>query len=114
MQVELKQLSETHKVSNGPAMSSQPCITTSNSHRGKYTYAWCGDQSGAIKHGNTARGMLLYSSAAALGEMLTSMVPICPAVVTPMSPPKATAGARQAKNRKNVAESVCSITMASY
>lgn len=34
--------------------------------------------------------------------LLASMVPIAPSVQMPSRPPKATAGARQAKNRKKV------------
>ena len=36
---------------------------------------------------------------------LASMVPIAPDVAMPSMPPKATAGARQAKNRKNTEDS---------
>lgn len=36
---------------------------------------------------------------------LTSIVPMAPPVAVPSSPPKATAGARQAKNRKKVDDS---------
>lgn len=39
--------------------------------------------------------------------LLASMVPIDPAVQIPSRPPKATAGARQAKNRKKVEDITC-------
>lgn len=38
---------------------------------------------------------------------LASIVPIAPDVAMPSMPPKATAGARQAKNRKNTEDSTC-------